>query len=127
MRGTDIVLAANELPTLNDMTIHDVRNWWGRIVEAERSLATLPFKLVSTGTADPLIDLSNVSDELNNASADADFVILEGMGRGVASNIDVKFACDGLNIAMIKDAWTAKQWGGKQFDLVCRFQHPSVD
>ncbi|MGE5611255.1 MAG: ARMT1-like domain-containing protein [Bacillota bacterium] len=127
MRGTHIVLAANEVPTLNDMTIHDVRQWWGRIVEMEPSFATLPFEPVSTGTADPLIDLANVSDELNNASADADFVILEGMGRAVASNIDVKFACDGLNIAMIKDAWTANQWGGRQFDLVCRFQHRSVD
>jgi type II pantothenate kinase len=126
-RGTHIVLAANEVPTLNDMTIHDVRQWWGRIVEMEPSLATLPFELVSTGTADPLINLANVSDELNNAAADADFVILEGMGRAVASNIDVKFACDGLNIAMIKDAWTANQWGGRQFDLVCRFQRRSID
>lgn len=127
MRGTHIVLAANEAPTLNDMTIHDVRRWWPAILDTEPSLAALPFELVSTGTADPLIDLANVSDELNNASAEADLVILEGMGRAVASNIDVTFACEGLNIAMIKDAWTANQWGGKQFDLVCRFQRPSVD
>src|SRR3954452_10451946 len=27
-RGTRVVLAANEGPTLNDMTIHDVHDWW---------------------------------------------------------------------------------------------------
>ena len=90
-RGTQVVLAANERPTLNDMTIHDVNAWWPKIVEAEPSLADLPIQRVSTGTGEPLIDLSEVSAELNAAAADADLVILEGMGRGVESNLDAQF------------------------------------
>jgi type II pantothenate kinase len=121
-RGTRVVLAANERPTLNDMTIHDVNAWWGRIVEAEPSLRDLPIQRVSTGTGEPLIDLSEVSNELNAASEDADLVVLEGMGRGVESNLDAQFSCDALNIAMLKDTAVARRNGGKVFDVVCRFR-----
>ncbi len=121
-RGTTIILAANERPTLNDMTIHDVNSWWPCIVEMEPSLADLPITRVSTGTGEPLIDLSEVAPELNQAAADADLVILEGMGRGVESNLDARFTCDALNVAMLKDIAVADRCGGKMFDVVCRFR-----
>ena len=118
LRGTTVVLAANERPTLNDMTIGDVRSWWPQIVKTEPSLVKLPILLVSTGTGEPLIDLSEVSDELNTAAADAELVIIEGMGRGVESNLDARFGCDAMNLAMIKDVMIAKRCGGKVFDVV---------
>ena len=125
-RGTRIVVAANEQPALNDMTIHDVREWWPRIVNIEPSFRELPIDLVSTGTGEPLIDLSQVSDELNAASADSDLVIIEGMGRGIESNFDAAFTCDALNIAMIKDTIIAKRVGGKVFDVVCKYRTGSA-
>jgi type II pantothenate kinase len=121
-RGTRVVIAANERPTLNDMTIHDVNAWWPRVVAAEPSMATLPIDRVSTGTGEPLIDLLGVSDELNDASEDADLVVIEGMGRGVESNLDAKFTCDATNLAMIKDTSVARRCGGRVFDVVCRFR-----
>lgn len=121
-RGTHMVIAANERPTLNDMTVHDVRKWWPRMIEAEPSLKSLPIEIVSTGTGEPLIDLLKVSDELNEAAKDADLVIIEGMGRGVESNLDAQFNCDALNLAMIKDESIAARVGGKVFDCVCRFR-----
>jgi type II pantothenate kinase len=117
-----VVIAANELPTLNDMSVHDVRAWWPRVLKAEPSLGKLPFEIVSTGTAEPLIDLANVSDDLNRASADADLVILEGMGRAVESNFTAAFSCDALKIAMIKVPIVAERLGGKLYDVVCKFQ-----
>jgi uncharacterized protein with ATP-grasp and redox domains len=120
-RGTRVVLAANERPTLNDMTIADVRAWWPRIIQTEPSIAKLPIELVSTGTGEPLIDLGAVSPQLNAAAADADLVILEGMGRGVESNLDARFSCDAANLAMIKDTSVAARHGGKLYDVVCRF------
>jgi uncharacterized protein with ATP-grasp and redox domains len=121
-RGTEVILAANERPTLNDMTIHDVNRWWPRIIEMEPSLAGLPIHRVSTGTGEPLIDLSAVSDELNEAAGGGDLVILEGMGRGVESNLRAQFTCDVLNLAMLKDIAVADRCGGKMFDVVCRFE-----
>ncbi len=70
---------------------------------------------------EPLIDLSAISPELNDASADADLVILEGMGRGVESNLDAEFSCDAVNLAMVKDTAVASRHNGKVFDVVCRF------
>jgi type II pantothenate kinase len=122
MRGTEVVIAANERPTLNDMTVHDVLEWWPRILATENSIDGLPISIVSTGTGEPLIDLAGVSAELNAASAGADLVILEGMGRGVESNLDARFSCDAINLAMIKDVMIAKRHGGKVFDIVCKFR-----
>jgi type II pantothenate kinase len=91
-------------------------------LEVEPSLGGLPISFVSTGTGEPLIDLEKVSDELNAAAADADLVVLEGMGRGVESNLDAAFSCDALNLAMLKDEAVAKRVGGKLYDVVCRFR-----
>jgi type II pantothenate kinase len=121
-RGAEVILAANERPTLNDMTIHDVRLWWPRILQAEPSLADLPITPLSTGTGEPLIDLSAVSADLNTASENADLVILEGMGRGVESNLNARFTCDALNLAMLKDHAVATRIGGKIYDVICRFR-----
>jgi uncharacterized protein with ATP-grasp and redox domains len=121
-RGTQIIIAANERPTLNDMTIHDVRQWWPRILAIEPSIAPLPITLVSTGTGEPLIDLSAVSADLNAAATDADLCILEGMGRGVESNLRAQLTCDTINLAMLKDVMVAKRHGGKVFDIVCAFR-----
>jgi damage-control phosphatase, subfamily II, stand-alone protein len=121
-RGTAVVLVANERPTLNDMTIHDVDAWWPRVEQAEPSLTGLPIERVSSGTGEPLIDLSLVSAELNAATRDADLVVLEGMGRGVESNLDARLSCDRLNLAMLKDEMVARRVGGKVFDVVCAFE-----
>lgn len=120
-RGTNVVMAANQGPALNDMTLDDVTTWWPRLIQTEPSLAGLPIEPVSTGTGEPLIDLSQVSPDLNAAAADADLVILEGMGRGVESNLDAQFSCDWLILAMIKDQAVASRLAGKLFDCVCRF------
>jgi uncharacterized protein with ATP-grasp and redox domains len=121
-RGTEVVLAANDRPTLNDMTLGDVDRWWPRILETEPSLGGLPIHRVGTGTGEPLIDLAAVSENLNALAADADLVILEGMGRGVESNLDAAFSCDALNLAMIKDTAIARRLNGKVYDVVCRFR-----
>ena len=81
-------------------------------------------EVVSTGTDLPMIDLSDVSDELNDASADADLVILEGMGRAVETNFDAKFKVDTLKLALIKDPTVAKKVSpdGQMFDCVCKYE-----
>jgi type II pantothenate kinase len=117
--GSSVVIACNEEPSLNDMTASEVRELWPRLPAVVRDL---PVEIVSTGTGDPLIDLSAVGPELNEAAADADLVVLEGMGRGVESNFDADLTCDRLNLAMLKDELIAKEVGGNLYDCVCRFR-----
>jgi type II pantothenate kinase len=121
-RGAQVLMVGNELPTLNDMTLQDMREVWQEILAAEPSIGDLPITLHSSGTGAPLIDLSAVSPELNRQAADADLVVIEGMGRALESNFFTRFDCDVLKIAMIKDEYVAKWLDGKLYDVVCRFK-----
>jgi len=125
LSGTQIVLAANELPSLNDITADEAEDVLGLLAGMDDDLAALVdagmFEIVSTGNDLPLIDLSDVSDELNEAAANADLIILEGMGRSVESNLDAEFTVDTLWLATIKDEKVADHVGCELFDCVCQY------
>jgi type II pantothenate kinase len=78
-------------------------------------------EVVSTGSDIPLIDLSDVSDELNEAAADGDLVIIEGMGRAVESNFDAAFTVDAVRLAVLKDPHVAAGLGGVPMDPICKY------
>ncbi|HUT59293.1 MAG TPA: ARMT1-like domain-containing protein [Phycisphaerae bacterium] len=124
--GTKIVLAANELPSLNDITADETVAVMRQLAEGDEDLAALiaaeMFEVVSTGNDVPLIDLSEVSDELNEAADGAELVVLVGMGRAVESNFDAAFAADALKLALLKDPSVAKRVGGEVYDCVCRYE-----
>jgi len=124
--GTSIVLAANELPSLNDITADETVEVLDQLAAVDDDLAALieagMFEVVSTGNTLPLIDLSDVTDELNAAAADADFVIMVGMGRAVESNFDVGFTVDSLQLAVLKDKIVADRAGGEVYDCICRYR-----
>ncbi|GAH88652.1 unnamed protein product, partial [marine sediment metagenome] len=121
-----IVLAANELPSLNDVTADETVAIVEQLAEDDEDLATLitaeMFEVVSTGNDVPLIDLSEVSDELNEAAEGAELVILVGMGRAVESNLDAAFTADALKLALLKDPAVARRVGGEVYDCVCKYE-----
>jgi len=123
--GTQIVLAANEAPALNDMTIDETIDVVEALAARDPDLAALieggMLEVVSSGNAIPLIDLSDVSDELNEAAADADLVLLEGMGRAVESNFETPFTVDALRLAILKDQAVAERLGGGLYDCICKY------
>ena len=43
-----------------------------------------------------------VAPKLNVAAQEADLVVLEGMGRGIETNLNAEFTCDALNLGMVK-------------------------
>ncbi len=119
--GTSVVLAANARPSLNDVTHGELRTLVTRAAEADAALAGAAIEVVSSGCAAPLIDLADVSPELAAASADADLVVLIGMGRAVESNWSARFTCACLRVAMVKDPQVARGIGAELFDAVVRF------
>jgi len=123
--GTQIVLAANEMPALNDMTLDETIDVVEQLAAGDADLAALiegnMFEVVSSGNDIPLIDLSDVSDDLNAAAEDVDLVILEGMGRAVESNFDASFTVDTLRLAILKDEAVARHMGGELFDCICKY------
>ncbi|KAK9669453.1 hypothetical protein RND81_13G131200 [Saponaria officinalis] len=148
-RGTEVVLVANSLPALNDVTAMELPDIvaeaakncdilrraaeaGGLLVDAmiyiqdgskEDSPSVPPLMVVENGCGSPCIDLRQVSSELAAAAKDADLIILEGMGRAIHTNFNARFKCDALKLAMVKNQRLAeKLLQGNIYDCVCRFE-----
>ena len=123
--GTRVVLAANEVPSLNDITATELHQLLPRLCEADRLLDHIcregMLVCVSTGTDLPVLDFSAVSDELNDAARGADLVLLEGMGRAVETNLHARFRADVLRLALVKNETVARHIGAEIFDCVCGY------
>jgi uncharacterized protein with ATP-grasp and redox domains len=124
--GSRVIISANDQPSLNDVTVPELRKVLRVLSERDsalrRLLRTDRIATVGTGNDAPLIDLAQISDECDCAAKDSDLLIIEGMGRAVESNYEAQFTCDVLKIALLKDEMVAKRLGGKMFDVVCRFE-----
>ncbi|KDO68376.1 hypothetical protein CISIN_1g017689mg [Citrus sinensis] len=92
---------------------------------ADIILGILPFarELLRRGTQ--VIDLTAVSQELAYLASDADLVILEGMGRGIETNLYAQFKCDSLKIGMVKHPEVAQFLGGRLYDCVFKYNEVS--
>ncbi|KAF3671850.1 Pantothenate kinase 2 [Capsicum annuum] len=141
-RGTEVVLVANSLPALNDVTamelpdivaeaakhcdiLRGAAEAGGLLVDAMSNIQdgykedtpSVPLMVVENGCGSPCIDLRQVSSELAAAAKDADLVILEGMGRSLHTNYNAKFKCDALKLAMVKNQrLAAKLVNGNIYD-----------
>ena len=124
-RGTATVVAANRLPALNDVTCCELLVLFEQVAAVDDTFAGLLkdglISGVDSGGIAPLIDLRHVSEAVNAAAADADLVLLEGMGRALESNFDAAFTVDAVKLCMIKEEIVAQRRGGKVFDTVIRF------
>ncbi|CAI9112702.1 OLC1v1013181C1 [Oldenlandia corymbosa var. corymbosa] len=122
-RGTEVVLVANSLPALNDITAMELPDIvaeaakhcdilrraaeaGGLLVDAmisnqdspKDNSSSVALMVVENGYGSPCIDLRQVSSELAAAAKDADLVILEGMGRALHTNFNARFSCDALKV-----------------------------
>ncbi|GAY46164.1 hypothetical protein CUMW_094880 [Citrus unshiu] len=81
--------------------------------------------IANSGNDLPVIDLTAVSQELAYLASDADLVILEGMGRGIETNLYAQFKCDSLKIGMVKHPEVAQFLGGRLYDCVFKYNEVS--
>ncbi|KAF8005956.1 hypothetical protein BT93_K0284 [Corymbia citriodora subsp. variegata] len=150
-RGTEVVLVANSLPALNDVTAMELpeivaeaakhcdilrraAEAGGLLVDAMTNTmdgskeisSSVPLMVVENGCGSPCIDLRQVSSELAAVAKDADLVILEGMGRALHTNLNARFKCDALKLAMVKNQRLAEKLvKGKIYDCVCKYEPAS--
>ncbi len=124
-RGTRIVIAANTLPALNDMTYTELAALMPRLQALDPTLDSLVksdrIAIIDSGCTAPLIDLRDVSEAVNHEAKNTDLILLEGMGRALESNYEALFTTDAVKLCMIKEQITATRHNGKLFDTVCRF------
>ncbi|XP_057855485.2 pantothenate kinase 2 isoform X2 [Cryptomeria japonica] len=151
-RGTEVVLVANSLPALNDVTASELPDIvaeaakhchilrkaaeaGGLLVDAmvdnqeedpQNVSVVPPLMVVENGCGGPCIDFRQVSTELAAIAKDADLIILEGMGRSLHTNYDARFNCEALKLAMVKNQRLAEKiLNGNIYDCICRYE-PAV-
>ncbi|KAL9244912.1 hypothetical protein vseg_018626 [Gypsophila vaccaria] len=127
-RGTQVVLAANDLPSINDVTYTELFEIIAKLKDENGQLMGVDITnlfIANSGNDLPVIDLSSVSQELAYLASDADLVIMEGMGRGIETNLYAQFKCDSIKIGMVKHPEVAQFLGGRLYDCVFKYNEVS--
>ncbi|XP_052571019.1 4'-phosphopantetheine phosphatase isoform X2 [Peromyscus californicus insignis] len=130
-RGTEVILACNSGPALNDVTYSE------SLIVAERIAAMDPvvcsalredrLLLVQTGSSSPCLDLSRLDKGLAVLVRErgADLVVIEGMGRAIHTNYHALLRCESLKLAVVKNAWLAERLGGQLFSVIFKYEVPT--
>ncbi|RCN36574.1 putative pantothenate kinase, partial [Ancylostoma caninum] len=127
-RGSKVIIVSNLSPALNDLTYNEMIAMVPLIREADNFLrdAIDNEKLMfeHSGQGSPCLDLRKVHSVLNRRVLEeqVDFVVIEGMGRALHTNLHAHFVCDSLKAAVIKTQWLADRMGGEIFSVVFKFE-----
>eukprot|EP00884_Botryococcus_braunii_P019349 jgi/Botrbrau1/6098/Bobra.177_1s0035.1 len=128
--GTEVVLAANEVPCINDITAQELLEVVAEAVQLDpilsRAVSEQALRVVSSGNDLCVIDLRKVSEAVNGEAEDADLMVLEGMGRAIETNLNATFDCDVLKLGMIKHREVATLLSGRMYDCVCKFEPADI-
>uniref|UniRef100_A0A8C1RUI3 4'-phosphopantetheine phosphatase n=1 Tax=Cyprinus carpio TaxID=7962 RepID=A0A8C1RUI3_CYPCA len=131
IRGTEVVLASNSAPALNDVTNSELQILTERIAAMDpvihAALKEDRLALVQNGSSSPCLDLSRLDKVLATVVRErgTDLVIIEGMGRAIHTNYYAMLSCESLKLAVIKNSWLADRLGGKIFSVVFKYEVPS--
>ncbi|CAG9575931.1 unnamed protein product [Danaus chrysippus] len=124
LRGTSVILCANEWPALNDVTnveLQEVLQHASQICPVlAAAMATGDLVVRSNGQRGPCLDFRTVSVDLctEMKMRGVDLIILEGMGRALHTNLNARLAVDSLKLAVVKNAWLAQRLGGPLFSVI---------
>uniref|UniRef100_A0A672RSJ5 4'-phosphopantetheine phosphatase n=1 Tax=Sinocyclocheilus grahami TaxID=75366 RepID=A0A672RSJ5_SINGR len=131
VRGTEVVLASNSGPALNDVTNSELQILTEKIAAMDpvihAALKEDRLALVQNGSSSPCLDLSRLDKVLATVVRErgTDLVIIEGMGRAIHTNYYAMLSCESLKLAVIKNSWLAERLGGKIFSVVFKYEVPS--
>ncbi|CAI5476146.1 unnamed protein product [Closterium sp. Yama58-4] len=126
-QGAQVVVAANDMPSINDVTYNELLSLVQKVqvtLEDETISAGIDsgrILIVNSGSDVPVADLAHISPELAFAAEDAELVIMEGMGRAIETNLHALMTCDKLNIGMVKHKEVADFLGGRIYDCVVKY------
>eukprot|EP00099_Drosophila_melanogaster_P007423 NP_001260085.1 uncharacterized protein Dmel_CG5828, isoform B [Drosophila melanogaster] len=128
-RGTKVLLCANSEPALNDVTSEELKSLLddcSRECEVlEQAWSKGQLLVYANGQTGPCLDMRTLPKELCDAIAanETDLLVIEGMGRALHTNLNARFGCETLKLAVIKNKWLAKYLGGEDmFAVVCKFE-----
>ncbi|VAI20271.1 unnamed protein product [Triticum turgidum subsp. durum] len=122
-RGVEVVLVANSLPALNDITANELPEI---VAEAAKHCGILRKAAEAGGL---IVDaMAGIQGDTKDEPASVPLMvvmqlILEGMGRSLHTNLNARFKCDALKLAMVKNQRLAeKLFNGNIYDCICKFE-----
>ncbi|XP_041973987.1 4'-phosphopantetheine phosphatase [Aricia agestis] len=133
LRGTSVILCANEWPALNDVTFVELEETLQHaslicpVIAA--SLAAGNLVVRSNGQRGPCLDLRTISVGLSTEmkKRGVDLIVLEGMGRALHTNFNARLSVDALKLAVVKNAWLAQRLGGPLFSVIFIYEDKPVE
>jgi uncharacterized protein with ATP-grasp and redox domains len=124
-QGGGVIIAANSAPSLNDITADEFRAVLNQAEATGAVFRSAQVQVVPSGCIAPLIDLTDITQELADACTGADLIVLVGMGRSIESNWSARFTCPCWRVAMIKDPQVARTVDAQVYDAVFRVDEPA--
>ncbi|XP_055387622.1 4'-phosphopantetheine phosphatase [Condylostylus longicornis] len=127
-RRTKVIMCANSEPSLNDVTAQELENilesCCQHCVIIDAALREKQLLVYGNGQKGPCLDMRNLPADLCEAirTNDVDLLIIEGMGRALHTNLNAKFTCETLKLAVIKNTWLANRLGGDIFSVICKYE-----
>ncbi|KAJ8683639.1 hypothetical protein QAD02_019431 [Eretmocerus hayati] len=127
-RGTKVILCANSMPALNDVTYPELV---GILREAAKicnvihhALSENRLMAMETAQAGPCLDLRRLNMDLCVAMLkhNVDLIVIEGMGRTLHTNLHAKMKCECLKLAVVKNRWLAQRLGGDMYAVICKYE-----
>ncbi|CAO1387437.1 unnamed protein product [Diamesa hyperborea] len=128
LRKSKVILVANSRPSLNDVTYVELLEL---IVDASKHCEIIDkaykngsLLIRENGQSGVCLNFLTLSKELCECMIlnGTDLIIIEGMGRALHTNLNVKFKCESLKLAVIKNEWFAKRLGGNLFDAIVKYE-----
>lgn len=123
----NVVLVANSKPALNDVTYSELVALMPKVTglcpEFEQFLTDEDLILHDNESSSPCLNLKTVPTKLVEIlrAKNCDLLIFEGMGRAIHTNYNSQFRIDSIKLAVLKNKWIAGKYGGKLFDVVCKY------
>lgn len=129
--GWGVVLAANERPSLNDVTAAEAEALLRQAAQLDpdlgQAVASGGVRVLSTGNGLPGLDLRDVSPALASAGLESDLLVFIGQGRAIETNWRTRLAQRALRVATLKDPMVAGVLGGELLSSVVELRAPGGD
>ncbi|XP_030384103.1 pantothenate kinase 4 [Scaptodrosophila lebanonensis] len=128
-RGTKVLLCANSEPSLNDVTSRELTTLLDdcacQCSVLSTAWSTGRLLVYANGQSGPCLDMRALPQELCDAitANETDLLVIEGMGRAVHTNLNARFNCETLKLAVVKNNWLAKYLGGDMFAVICKYEN----
>eukprot|EP00116_Pleurobrachia_bachei_P012581 sb/3472843/ len=128
--GSEVVLAANSRPALNDITSHELRMIVSQVCSisdvVQGAVDEGKLRIIENGLGSPCLDLSRISQQVAAECVGCDLVVIEGMGRAIHTNFNCQFKVESLKLAVVKNKWLCEKFGCPMFAAVCKYHVPDM-